>query len=929
MKCPKCQHENPEDSTFCGKCAVRLDHEAQPSFTKTIETSREELTPGTRLAGRYRIIEELGRGGMGKVYRAEDTSLSRQVAIKVLPEEFANNPERLARFKREARLLAALSHTNIASIYGIEEFEGRRFLVLELAEGETLRDGLEKGPLPMDAVLETCRQIAEGLEAAHEKGIVHRDLKPGNVMVSAEGKIKILDFGLAKAYAGEANTVDIEKSPTITARMTEPGVILGTAAYMSPEQARGRPADKRADIWAFGCILYECLTGKRTFQGETVSDTLALVLKSEPDWSELPSGAPANVRILLQRCLHKDPRKRLRDIGDAKIEIEDALAGAPLGSSLAMRPVSRWRNLFWAMGGLSLVLCSVFLWILLTSPAPAPRAMMRLTLNLPENAPVAPAAKSPLGVGRPTLALSPDGMSLVYVAQVGDETQLYLHRMDQGETRPIQGTGGAHSPFFSPDGRWIGFFAEEKLKKIPLSGGKPEILCAASLPFGGCWGPNNKIYFVPLDFEGIWQVSSAGGIPQPLLSPETLTERLALAWPEVLPDGDSLLVNNRAGGILIFSLQSGKQKKLLDRGMFARYSPSGHIIYGDGGRLRAVAFDLDNLEVKGLPVTVLDGIRTERQGATQYILSTEGSLIYVSGMDATLGTLTWVDRNGKTEPLGLPRATYGAFKISPNGGAIAIPIVEEGNSNISIYSMTRRLLTPLTFGKSDASPIWTPDGRWIVFSSKRGGSTCWYRKPADGSGEEEPITDDDINRGAPLTFSPAGDLITTVQYTLQQPDIWLYPFERSLKAQVFLQTPFYEGFAAFSPDGRWIAYTSDESGRWEIYVRPYPGPGGKKRVSIDGGEESRWSQNGEELFFRFGNKWMVSKTRLGEDFSADTPRVLFEGPYINIPGYSYDVSPDGQRFLVVEGPEQELAVHQIQVITNWFEELKRLVPAGK
>lgn len=927
IKCPKCRSDNTDTARFCSNCATSLTgaESGGPSFTKTPATP-VEIPRGTLFAEHYEIIEKLGQGGMGEVYRALDRNLGRQVAVKVLPQEFSEEPERLARFEREAKLLAALNHPNIASIYGLEEAGKKRFLVLELVEGETLNTRLDRGTLPVEEALETCRQVADGLEAAHEKGVIHRDLKPGNIMITPEGKVKILDFGLAKAHAAETTGIDIANSPTITAQMTEPGVILGTAAYMSPEQARSRSVDRRTDIWAFGCVLFECLTGKRTFHGETVSDTLAHILKGEPDWGALPQNTPTAIRSLLRRCLQKNPKNRLRDIGDARIEIDDALTASAAEIMGAARPVSKWRILFWAASGLTLVLCCVLLWSLLRSPRATPGAMKHLMINLPEKAPVAPAGTSPLGVGRPALTLSPDGSILVYVAVVGDHTQLYLRRMDQDEIQPIQGTDGAHSPFFSPDGKWVGFFADEKLKKVPISGGEPEILCAAPLGFGGSWGSTDIIFFIPTDTTEIWKISSVGGSPQPLINLASQKESLACHWPEILPGGDAVLYSLRDGGISVFSVRSGRRKMFLDSGSYARYSPSGHIVYADRGKLRAVRFQLDKLEVTGLPVTVLDGVRTERQGAAQFALSRDGSIAYVPGIDATLGTLQWIDRSGKAEPLGLPKADYGAFKISPDGQAIAIPIIEAGNSNIWIYNLTRGTLTRFTFGQADYSPIWTPDGRWIVFSSGGNGTEHFYKKLADGSGEAEQITENEPCLCHPASFSLEGKQIASFCRTM---DLWIFPFERGQEPRPFLQTRFIETFPAFSPNGRWIAYTSDESGRWEIYVRPYPGPGGKWRVSTDGGEESRWSQSGQELFYRFGNRWMAVKVDSGDEFSAGKPYVLFEGPYINIQGYSYDVSPDGQRFLVVEGSEQELAVGQVHVITNWLEELKRLVPAGK
>ncbi len=928
--CPKCQHDNPDTQSFCGNCGTQLGHPKDiPEVTKTFETPFPQFSPGTSLADRYEIIRELGKGGMGEVYLAEDTNLKRQVAIKVLPQQFALNKERLARFEREARVLASLNHPNIATIHGLEKSDGQQLLVMELVKGETLAEHINKGPLPVEDALEVCRQIAEGLESAHEKGIIHRDLKPGNIKITLEGKIKILDFGLAKAFQEEPEAIDLSKSPTLTDQMTQPGVILGTAAYMSPEQARSRPVDKRADIWAFGCVLYECLTGKMAFQGETFSDTLAQILKGEPDWTKLPSNTPATIKVLLRRCLQKESANRLRDIGDVRIDIKDVLIGPPAEILPIARPEPKRRNLFWVIVGMFLIVSCVLFWKLLSSPQAIPGQVKHLMVSLPESAPLAPAGASPLGVGRPTLTLSPDGSKLVYVAIVGDRTQLCLRQMDQDEIEPIPGTEGSHSPFFSPDGKWIGFFADVKLKKVSLSGGEPEVLCSAPLAFGGSWGSDDIIYFIPNDNAEIWKISSAGGSPQPLITLDTQKERPVGQWPDVLPGGDAVLYSLGSGGISVYSIQSGKSKLLLDRGSYARYSPSGHIVFGDRGKLRAVPFQLDKLEITGPQVTIQDGIKTERRGAAQFTFSRDGLFIYVPGIDAVLGALMWIDRNGKAEPLGLPQAEFGDFKISPDGNAIAIPIIEEGHSNIWIYNLTRRTLTRFSFGESDYSPVWIPDGEWIVFRSDRSGTRHFYRKLADGSGEAEQITDNEQYLGIPISFSPDGSLMSYYCQTTQLMDLWIFPMKNGQAPHPFLQTPFYEIFPAFSPDGRWIAYTSDESGQWEVYVRPYPGPGSKRRVSTDGGEESRWAQNGQELFFRFGNKWMAVKVDAEEEFSAEKPQVLFEGPYINIPGYSYDVSPDGQRFLVVEGPEQELAVGQLHVITNWFEELKRLVPTGK
>jgi len=539
-------------------------------------------------------------------------------------------------------------------------------------------------------------------------------------------------------------------------------------------------------------------------------------------------------------------------------------------------------------------------------------------IELPDDAPLAPAGDSPLGVGRPTLALSPDGSRLVYVARIDEGTKLFLRHMDNREVEPIAGTEGAHSPFFSPDGQWIGFFADEKLKKVSLSGGEPEILCPATLAFGACWSRNDVIYFVPTDFTNLWSVSSAGGTAQDLMPDKALKQ--TTNWPEVLPDGDSILFSFRTEGIGIFSIKTKKYKRLLDTGAYARYSPTGHLVFGDKGKIRAIRFDLSKLEVNGLPETIVEGVRTELQGAAQFALSGDGSIFYVAGIDARLGSLTWVDRNGNEEPLRLPFTDYGSFKISPDGTKVALTIFEGQARDIWIYDIKRENLTRLTSNQDSALPIWTPDGKWIFYRH----NMHIYRIPADGSGVEEQITfDEPCPYGSPFSFSPKGDLFTTICQA-ENSTIWIVPVDPDQKSYPYLQSLFYEAFPAFSPDGRWIAYTSDEAGRWEIYIQSFPDPGGKRRVSYSGGEEVRWIRSGPKMFFRFGSGFWEAGVSDATEMIVDKPRLLFEGPYINLPGYSYDVSPEGLRFLVVKGPEQELEVGQLQVITNFYEKLKRL-----
>lgn len=931
MICPKCKTINSDDSKFCKNCAfdITSGNMDRSIPSETLDIPASALKQGTMLSGRYEILEKIGEGGMGEVYRATDKNLDRPVAIKILTGALAEDSERLARFEREAKLLAALNHTNIASIFGLEKSSGILFIVMEMVAGESLRSKLGRAPLDIQEALETCHQICEGLEAAHDRGIIHRDLKPENIMISPEGKVKILDFGLAKAYVSETTEINLEQSPTITAQMTKPGIIMGTAAYMSPEQARSRSVDKKTDIWAFGCVLYECLSGKKAFHGETVSDTIAHILKGEPEWTNLPLNTPGRIRALLRRCLQKNSKQRLHDIADARIEIEETLANPETERASSAASSSRWSVRFWVMAGLFIVVSSLLFWKIFHPSRSGPEPVLHLAVDLPETAPLAHAGVSPLGVGRSTLALSPDGSKLVYTALVGDDSQLFVRRMDQDEISQIPGTAGSHSPFFSPDGNWLGFFADEMLKKVSISGGAPEVLCAAPLGFGGTWGDDDNIYFVPRDFDVIWKVSSAGGAPQPLIADELQEGRPLCLWPELLPGGDSILFTNRGGGISVYSLRSGEIKRLLEGGIFARYSPTGHIVFGERGKLSAVPFHPGRLEVTGLPVTILEGIKTERIGLPQYTFSKDGLLVYAPGTNAALGTLTWVTRGGKSESLRLPLADYATFKLSPDGDAVALTINEPNSYDIWIYNLEKETLTRFTNGQSDYNPIWTPDGEWIYFVSQRDGTWQLYKKPADGSLEAEKVTSDASSIGSPVSFSPDGNLISYYRRTSNLMDLGIYSISEGGKSYPFLETPFFETQGSFSPDGRWISYTSDESGRWEVYVRPYPGPGRKYRVSLDGGEEARWSQNGKEIFFRFGNKWMAAGVNIEGEFRSEKPQFLFEGPYINIPGYSYDVSPDGRRFLVLEAAEQESKVRQLHVITNWFEKLIGLTSTMK
>jgi eukaryotic-like serine/threonine-protein kinase len=897
------------------------------------------LAAGTRL-GSYEVVAQIGAGGMGEVYRAHDSKLARDVAIKVLPTNFVNDPERLSRFQREARMLAALNHPNIATIFGLEQSGGVTCLVMELVPGETLAERVKAGPLPIEEALKIAVQIAEALEAAHEKSIIHRDLKPANVKLTPEGKVKVLDFGLAKAFAGDGTNDDPSNSPTLSAAATMQGVILGTASYMSPEQARGKACDKRTDIWAFGCVLYELLTGKQAFHGESTTEILAAVLREEPDWQALPASTPVKIRDLLGRCLQKDKTQRLRDAGDARIEIHEALTAPPSLSPSFAAPVrgtsalGQRTPIFTVLGTLLLggLVTGLAVWNLKPAPAPPPMPVTRTVITLPLGQQLA-------GLdGGPAVAISPDGTHLAYVARQGSTQQLYLRAMDSLEAKPIPGTEGGVNPFFSPDGQWLGFFAGGKLKKVSVSGGGAVTLGDATYPLGASWGSQGMIAFAPTNMSGVQQVPDAGGAPQPLtrLEKEQTTHR----WPEFLPGGKAVLFatginssNWTSAQVAVQSLVVGEGRKLIQEGATQpRYAPSGHLVSAQGGSLMAVPFDAQRLTAKGAAVPVVEGVmQSPVTGAAQYSFSTTGSLVYVpGGVQSAQLRLVWVNRNGAEQSLAVPMRAYQFPRFSPDGRRVAV-VVADQQTQIWLYDLSRETLTRLTFeGNSNTNPTWTPDGKRIAFSSSREGSPNLFWQMADGSGGLERLATSDYFQG-PNSWSADGQVLAFVEVSpTTQRDIWVLRLG-DRKAQPFLRTPFTESAPRFSPDGHWLAYTSDESGRFEIYAQPYPGPGGKWQISTDGGREPVWNPNGRELFYRSGDKMMAVDVTTQPSFSVGKPRMLFEGPYMPTPSTfpDYDVSPDGQRFLMLKPVEQTgAAPTQINVVLNWFEELKRRVPTG-
>ncbi len=908
---------------------------------------------GTTL-GHYRIVEKIGEGGMGVVYRAHDERLDRDVAIKVLPEAVAQDVQRLARFEREAKLLASLSHQNVATLHGLEEMEGQRFLVMELAEGETLAEQIKKGPIPVDDALDYARQIAEGLEAAHEQGIIHRDLKPANVMLSPDGNVKVLDFGLAKVWHPDESNADLTHSPTLTGQMTAAGVLLGTAAYMSPEQARGRTVDRKADIWAFGVVLYEMITGTRAFAGDTTTDILATIIKDDPDWDALPVETTTSIHRLLRRCLSKDPRNRLHDIADARIVLQslsiddyykdEAAATAPSGTS--------WRT--WLPWGLAAVFAALCVAILVGSPRnPSPGVVTKLLVG------VEPAEwlgsvrdggwdNETFRLSRTALALSPDGRHLIYSASDDTGSRLFLRAMDDTQALPITGTEGGVGPFFSPDGEWIGFWAEGNLKKVRTDGGPPMPVCdAPRAPFGASWGPDDTIVFGQYE-GGILRVSADGGEPEEIT---VLAEgEFRHCHPQLLADGETLLftVRRKETGdwdettIVAQSLKTGDRNTLVTNGADPRFAPTGHLVFVRLGSLMAVPFDPKRLEVTGGGAVVLESVRqgVNAQNSAfdtfsgQFAFSPSGTLVHVPGgvwSDMT-GSLVWVDREGLGEPLSAPTGPFIFPRLSPDGTRVAVNVWGFEQADIWVCDIARGTLTRLTFDESaEGFPLWTPDGARITFSSNRSGRDNIYWIPADGSGAAEPLSA--LGNSTPASWSPDGQVLAIVEYTeASGSDIWMLPLEG--EPYPFIESPFEEMWPTFSPDGRWLAYGSDQSGQYEVYVTPYPGPGPKVQISTAGANEPVWAHNGRELFFRgepnsegFRPMCSVDITTV-PSFLAGEPRKLFMGDFVGAtPVRNHDVSPDGRTFLMIKrDPTQNEPVIQMYVTLKWFEELKRLVP---
>ena len=875
------------------------------------------LEVGSRL-GHYDVTALIGEGGMGQVYQATDTKLNRQVALKILPEAFATDPDRLARFQREAQVLASLNHPGIAAIYGIEETDDTRALVLELVEGPTLADRIAQGPIPVDEALPIAKQIAEALEAAHEQGIIHRDLKPANIKVRPDGAVKVLDFGLAKALQGDGS--DPSESPTITAAATAAGVILGTAAYMSPEQARGKPVDKRADIWAFGAVLYEILTGQRPFKGRDVSEVLGSVLRLEPDWDALPGDGPSHLGALLKRCLEKEPKDRYHDIADVRLDLQrpavDA-AGGQTDAAPAILPAPRRSLGPWVAAVLSGLAGAAAGWSLRQVQTP-PTA--RLVVPIP--------GVDRLGPGEP--ALSPDGRFLAYAWGPAGARTLSLHQLDDPEGEAILEVEDGRQPFFSPDSVWLGFFTATELRKVSVRGGPPQTLATTPVPRGGTWGADGWIVFAPQSRGGLWRVSADGGTPENLTTPDPAAGETSHRGPVWVAGANAVTftaLREQLGPVVMaLSLDTGEQRQLVDGGTSARYVPTGHLVYLQEGALMAVPFDADRLEPTGSGVPVIEA---EPEAGVQGVngrvaVSESGLLVYPSGtLDPP--TLVWVDRDGIPTQLGVEPRGYQHPRLSPDGRQVVVAV----GQTLWLHTLgAAATFSRLTFQTSGDWPVWTPESDRVVYSTRNPGTTwdlVW--QAADGSGAAEPLVVRELEQYVMGGMSPDGRTLAFVEnHPETTQDIWLVSTE-DRTARVFLQTPASEHGATFSPDGRFVAYISDELGDDEVFVRPVSGDAGQRQVSYGGGTEPLWAPSGE-LFYRNRREMVVVEVTTDPDLMVGTPEILFQGPYVlsSVLGRNYDVTRDGQRILMIQPPDPSDSTARLNAVVNWFQELNRLAP---
>jgi len=860
---------------------------------------------------------------MGHVYRAHDSRLNRDVAIKVLPPAFAGDSDRMKRFSREAQVLAALNHPNIAAIYGLEESEGQAAIVMELVEGQTLAERLRSGPLRVEEALEMARQIADALDAAHEKGIVHRDLKPANLKITPEGKLKVLDFGLAKAFDSDSSTAAVAatNSPTLTAEATRAGQIMGTAAYMSPEQARGKAVDKRADIWAFGLVLHEMLTGAPMFQGETVSDILAGVLRAEIDLSGLPAETPPSVRRLLLHCLRRNPNQRLRDIGDARIEIDSADEPAPAAAAPGMP--RRAAFLPWAVAA---VLGAALLWAVLrpgstSTPQPVTRWVLK---NAPSR--------------RLFVSVSRDGSRLAWRQSSG----LILRQLDGLEETRIPDAEGVFGPVFSPDGKWILFSTAlpTKLRKAPTAGGLSTTICDADASWGDWWGEDDTILFS--NGTSIFRVAASGGTPEQITSPKPGGGEIQM-FPQMLPGGKQAIftvitTNPQRIEVGLLDLRSRKWRVVAQGGGVTRYVPTGHLVYYRGGALFAVPFDLTRMAVVGNEAPVIQGVAVSGSIPLRadYSFSDTGLLVYLSAAAKRASTLAWIDRAGTQQPITSTPQLWEQGRLSPDGARVAITLATSGEeSDLWLVDTVRGTTTRITNEGTASHPIWSPDGRRILYQSMTEGKFGIYAAAADGSGSRELLA----TAPAPLwptSMTPDGRTLVYTEMAMDEASRIMLRTEGAPPRRFHenaTRAHATEDLAQVSPDGKWLAYTSTESGSHEVYIERFPESGAKVRISTRGGADTRWARNMREVFYweieaperSAAQSLMAVTVDAGTVVRAGAPRKILE----QNAGKTWDLAPDGKRFLVQPQATTHAPAQDLIVVTNWFDELRRKAPRSK
>jgi serine/threonine-protein kinase len=930
------------DEALRAEVASLLAYDVAPDavISGIIARAAQAATSGSAIqAGQallhYDVGGELGRGGMGVVWKATDRSLGRDVAIKVLPSAVSKDPSRLARFDREAKVLASLNHANVAAIYSVHDADGLRFLAMEYIEGDDLTLHIARGSLALPDILSIARQVADGLEEAHEKGIVHRDLKPANIKLTHAGRVKVLDFGLAKAIGPDIVREvadDADSRAAVSALASRTGLILGTAAYMSPEQARGLAVDRRADIWSFGVLLFEMLAGARPFAGTTITDVLTAILSTDPDWTRLPATTPRALERLVRRCLEKDPRQRLRDIGDARIELDLLISGRDAEPLTVASSRSRWRDGALVMAGAVAAAAAVF--VLARPVAIEPPGTQRFNVALPPGHRIDDAPDSV----RQPLALSRDGRQLAFVVRnAAGRKQIYVRPMDAVDAEPVAGTEGGDMPFFSPDGRQLGFASEGKLKRVAVAGGTPAVICDAPQPRGAAWAEDDTIVFTPTVFSGLRRVSASGGSPTPLTTLAAVEE--GHRWPTILPGGQAVLFGvmplqfeEQKATIDLVSLDTGIRRTLVRGGIYPHYL-DGQLLYGYAGRLVAAPFDLSRLEVVGPGVPVLDDVRMDLPPARRVLVqvSASGSLAYVPGaVRRAEREVVWLDRRGvATRAITETRAYKGA-QLSPDGRSLAVLIEGAPTTSLWNYSLDRGTWNRLTFDQDVSTPAWTPDGTRIVYSSD--GERATYVVGATGGDKPRRLTAASAIGGDMPAVAPDGRLLLVTVQDRRGDDILSVSLDGRAAMVPFQADAGNEASPAFSPDGKYVAYSSTASGRREVYIRPVAGPVHKWPVSIDGGGTPRWRRDGRELFFLAGARMMaVSVTASATGLAIGSPAMLFEDPSLTwsgADGHTYDVSADGQRFLANRPDPREVRPLQLVVIPQFVSEMRARV-AGR